>query len=83
MEEAIHDEWLAHVAQVEATAEVAAAASEYVQAGRRLDKSVSAARTSGATWAEIGKAVDITRQIVHERCSSKESDHNDTGGPDS
>lgn len=83
VEEAIHDEWLAHVAPVEATAGVAAAAREYAQAGRRLEKSVAAARTSGATWAEIGKAVGITRQTAHERWSSKESDHNDTGGPDS
>lgn len=43
----------------------------------------AAAKASGATWADIGTAVGITRQTAHERWSSQELDHNDAGGPNS
>lgn len=69
VEEAIRDEWRTHTAPAVATSGVEAAAREYVQAGIRLDKTVAAAKAAGATWAEIGKAVGISRQAAHERWS--------------
>jgi len=42
-----------------------------VQAGRRLDKTVAAAKAAGATWAAIGQAVGITGREAHERWANK------------
>ena len=36
---------------------------------RMLREAVDAARTDGATWAEIGDALGVTRQAAHERFS--------------
>lgn len=71
VEDAIHDEWKAHIAPSEAVAGVEAAAREYNQAGRRLDKTVAAAKTAGASWADIGRAVGISRQSAHERWAER------------
>jgi hypothetical protein len=62
VEDAIHDEWKAHIAAPsKAILGVAAAAREHSQAGQRLDKTVAAAKTAGASWADIGRAVGISR----------------------
>lgn len=66
VEDAIHYEWKAHIAPSEA------AAREYNQAGHRLDKTVAAAKVAGASWAEIGRAVGISRQSVHERWAERQ-----------
>ena len=71
VENAIHDEWKAHLAPLEAVAGVEAAAREYNQAGHRLDKTVAAAKSAGASWADIGRAVGISRQSAHERWANK------------
>ncbi|MFF2317756.1 hypothetical protein ACFVTE_15980 [Arthrobacter sp. NPDC058097] len=71
VEDAIGDEWLEHVAPFGAVAGVEAAARDYAQAGRRLDKTVAAAKAAGATWADIGRAAGITRQAAHERWADK------------
>jgi hypothetical protein len=71
VEDAIHDEWKTHLAPLEAVAGVKAAAREYSQAGQRLDKTVAAAKAAGASWADIGRAVGISRQSAHERWADK------------
>lgn len=72
VEDAIHDEWKAHIAPSEAVLGVEAAAREYHQAGHRLDKTVAAAKAAGASWADIGRAVGISRQSAHERWADKQ-----------
>ncbi|MGO4230901.1 hypothetical protein AB4Y72_18815 [Arthrobacter sp. YAF34] len=72
VENAIHDEWKAHLAPLEVVAGVEAAAREYTQAGHRLDKTVAAAKSAGASWADIGRAVGISRQSAHERWADKQ-----------
>jgi len=72
VEDAIHDEWNAHIAPSEAIVGVEAAAREYTQAGHRLDKTVAAAKAAGASWTDIGRAVGISRQSAHERWSDKQ-----------
>lgn len=71
VEDAIHDEWKTHLAPLEAVAGVKAASREYNQAGHRLDKTVAAAKAAGASWADIGRAVGISRQSAHERWADK------------
>ncbi|MFF1254920.1 hypothetical protein ACFVYC_20830 [Pseudarthrobacter sp. NPDC058329] len=71
LEEAVHDEWKAHIAPTEAILGVEAAAREYSQAGNRLNKTVAAAKAAGASWTDIGRAVGISRQSAHERWSDK------------
>ena len=56
----------------EALLGVEAAAREYNQAGHRLDKTVAAAKAAGASWADIGRAVGISRQSAHERWADKQ-----------
>jgi hypothetical protein len=68
VDDAICEEWETHIAPLGAIADVKAAAREYAQAGQRLDKTVAAAR---ATWADVGRAIGITRQAAHERWTDK------------
>jgi hypothetical protein len=49
VEDAIHEDWKAHIAPSEAILGVEAAAREYSQAGQRLDKTVAAAKAAGAS----------------------------------
>lgn len=72
VEDAIQDEWSAHIAPSEAILGVEAAAREYSQAGHRLDKTVAAAKAAGASWADIGRAVGISRQSAHERWAEQQ-----------
>jgi hypothetical protein len=72
VEDAIHEEWIVHVAPSEAIHGVEAAAREHSQAGQRLDKTVAAAKVAGASWADIGRAVGISRQSAHERWADKQ-----------
>jgi hypothetical protein len=41
------------------------------QPPRRLGKTVAAAKSAGASWADIGRAVGISRQSAHERWADK------------
>lgn len=52
VEDAIHDEWKAHIAPSDAILGVEAAAREHSRAGQRLDKTVAAAKAAGASWAD-------------------------------
>lgn len=72
VEDAIQDEWNSHIAPSEAILGVESAAREYSQAGHRLDKTVAAAKAAGASWADIGRAVGISRQSAHERWAEKQ-----------
>ncbi|MET3937083.1 hypothetical protein [Arthrobacter sp. OAP107] len=67
VDDAIGDEWLEHVAPLG----VVAAARNYTQAERRLDKTLAAAKAAGATWADICRAAGITCQAAHERWADK------------
>lgn len=71
VEDAIHNEWKAHIAPSEALLGLEAAAREYNRAGQRLAKTVAAAKAAGASWADIGRAVGISRQSAHERWADK------------
>ncbi|MDR6639599.1 MULTISPECIES: hypothetical protein [Paenarthrobacter] len=71
VEDAVHEEWLAHIAPSEAILGVEAAAREHRQAGHRLDKTVAAAKAAGASWTDIGRAAGISRQAAHERWADK------------
>ncbi|MGO4591029.1 hypothetical protein [Paenarthrobacter sp. 2TAF44] len=71
MEDAVQEEWLAHIAPSEAILGVEAAAKEHRQAGHRLDKTVAASNAAGASWADIGRAAGISRQAAHERWADK------------
>jgi hypothetical protein len=75
VEDAIHNEWKAHIAPPEALRGLEAAAREYNRAGRRLAKTVAAAKAAGASWADIGRAVGISRQSAHERWADKPAPH--------
>jgi len=61
-------EWAAHVGST-VTMPVRRAAGEVARAQERLDAEVHRARLVGASWAQIGDAVGVTRQSAHERWS--------------
>lgn len=64
---AFYDEWAAHVEPVDAVARLVVLQQEFQTAAARLDEGVGFARLTGASWAEIGRAVGMTRQSAHER----------------
>lgn len=72
VEQLMWREWRDHVDPIERIADVEDAATRYAEAGTRLTETVLAARRVGATWAEVGKAVGITRQTAHVRWSGTE-----------
>jgi hypothetical protein len=79
IEDAIHDEWRAHlqvrrypVAAV-ALAAVQAAAREYEQASERLNSAVADARAAGASWAKVGEAAGCSRQSAYKRWAESNS----------
>lgn len=67
VEEAICEEWQAHVAPATALSKVQVAAREHAAAGRRLDAAVAAARATGVSWTGIGQATGMARQSAQER----------------
>lgn len=71
VEDAVHDEWMAHVAPAEAVARVAAAARDVAAATERLDDAALIARRLGAPWGAIGAAAGITRQAAHLRWAKR------------
>lgn len=56
-----------HVFSDDAISAVQAASEALAAAKTRLDSSVAIARSSGASWAAIGRAADMTRQSAQER----------------
>jgi hypothetical protein len=68
VEAAIQAEWWdLHAGPYEKLAAVSQTAAAAHKARRQLDDAVSAAREAGASWADIGRAVGISRQSAHER----------------
>lgn len=65
----IIDEWRNHIAPWQSVEAVEDASAESRAAGERLDEAVRAARRSGASWADIGRATGMTRQSANERWS--------------
>lgn len=59
--------WRRHIEPAKMTELVSEAAARYSAAGRDLDDAVREARRLGATWADVGRAVGITRQSARER----------------
>jgi hypothetical protein len=51
----------------EALADVASAQEEFEQAREDRRDAVSKARAAGATWADIGRVLQITKQAAHEK----------------
>lgn len=66
-ENAVIDEWREHIAPWRSVEMVEEAAERAGAAARALDDAVRTARASGASWADIGRAVGISRQSAHER----------------
>lgn len=57
---------------------LAAALAGAVEAEEHLVAAVDAARDAGATWADIGEALGISRQAAHKRFNrntNKENEH--------
>ena len=72
IEDGIHNEWMAHLPPpnpnpAAAIAALETAAHEYNQASQRLETAVTAARAAGASWAQIGRAVGISRKAAYKR----------------
>jgi hypothetical protein len=70
-EQVVIDEWRQHIAPHKLMERVEEAAEAYTTAGRELDKLVTEAHAAGASWADIGRAVGITRQSARERWGSR------------
>lgn len=62
-------EELLQTIRAETITDVASAAGSYRGARETLDSAVATARSTGASWTEIGKAAGITRQSARERWS--------------
>lgn len=71
VEDAVHDEWLTHVAPAAAMADLAAAARDVAAAAERLDEAALNARRLGAAWGAIGSATAMTRQAAHLRWAKR------------
>lgn len=68
VENAARELWRSeHAFAVDAIAELEAASEGAAQARLRLDAAVALARHSGASWADIGRAVGMARQSAQER----------------
>lgn len=64
--------WDAHRKPVDALHLIEAAAQAYARTRRELDAAVTAGRSTGLSWADVGRAVGITRQSARERWGSHE-----------
>jgi hypothetical protein len=71
-ENAVIDELRAHIRPWKALEEVGDLAEQHARIGREIDAAVASARSGGATWADVGRAVGITRQSARERWEKKE-----------
>ena len=73
VEDAGYEEWNRHVEPTLRTRAVSEAAKAAREAQAALDAAVAAARASDppATWEQIGRAVDITRQSAHDRWANR------------
>ncbi len=65
-----HSEWQAHVAPVEALAQVGDLAGQARVIERQLSDKVQLARTAGASWSQIGREVGLSKQGAQQRWTS-------------
>ena len=70
-EEQLLNEWRTHVAPWTSLEVVQDAAQRLDAAAAELDTAVAAARKSGATWADVGRAAGMTRQSANERWAAR------------
>lgn len=73
-EDLVMREWHAHVRAPMRLEDVADAAAKAAEAAKELDEAVAEARAAGATWADVGRAVGITRQSARERWAARLGD---------
>lgn len=73
-EDAVIFHWRSHIRPWKALEDVGDLAEQAAKIGRELDAAVASARSGGATWADIGRAVGITRQSARERWATKLGD---------
>lgn len=66
-EDALMVEWRAHIRPSMALERAAEVVDTWRKAAAELDESIRDARTAGATWAEVGRAVGMSRQAAWER----------------
>lgn len=67
-----HAFWLEHIAGTgvrDDLIEIMRQAERVRQARWALDQAVATARKSGATWEDVGRSADMSRQSAHERWS--------------
>lgn len=64
--------WDAHREPLDALRAIGAAASAHAKTRAQLDAAVLAGRAAEVSWADIGRAVGITRQSARERWGSRE-----------
>lgn len=76
-ENAVIEAWRAHIRPWKALEDVGDLAERAAAAVRELDAAVASARSGGATWADVGRAVGITRQSARERWATKLGDVRD------
>lgn len=70
VEEIMNRLWDAHCAPDNAFRAIELAAAERRQADARLDAAVATGQEAGLSWADVGRAVGITRQSARERWGS-------------
>lgn len=73
-ERAVLEDWREHIRPWIALEEATELAERQAAVSRELDTAVATARAGGATWADIGRAVGITRQSARERWATKLGD---------
>lgn len=76
VEEAALPVWESHVSPQKAIEAITSAQVATGRASRQLDEAVAAGRAGGLSWADIGRAVGVTRQAARERWGRNEQqDH--------
>jgi hypothetical protein len=70
-ERPVVDEWRRHIDPLVTLESLEEAAARQAAATRALDDAVRVARATGATWAQIGQVVGMTRQSASERWASR------------
>lgn len=67
LEELLITEWRAHLEPEDHARSIRETVEAINQAQRTLDLEIAAARATGMSWAEIGRAAGVTRQAARER----------------
>jgi len=70
-DELIHPQWMAHVNALSWQSTLQEAHAQHRRTADALDAAVAQARAVGASWADIGRVVGMTRQSANERWSRR------------